>query len=144
MRQYEFIGGTNIIKVDDMEFHVSPDCLVHMCHLYRCYQHKEAENARLRGIESDAKELLRMTLNYVTDVDLCKTIDEFVNGVPGGIKIRKAKPLAVSERELHISPELIMPRDETKKSAFIGPSGAKMAWNEALAGPEKGSKAGNE
>lgn len=49
--------------------------------------------------------------------------------------------LAGPERELHISPELIMTRDEIKQSSFIGPSGAKLVWNEmknddALAGPE--------
>jgi len=55
--------------------------------------------------------------------------------------------LAGPERELHISPELIMNRDETRKSSFIGPSGAELVWNDmkkddALAGPEKGTNNG--
>lgn len=59
----------------------------------------------------------------------------------------RSHALAGPERELHISPELIMNRDETRKSSFIGPSGAKLVWNDmkkddALAGPEKGTNNG--
>jgi len=89
----------------------------------------EAENARLRQRNEQLVEFL---------LSLCNSLHEWKN-----------EEFKDKDVELHISPELIMPRDETKKSSFTGPSGAKLVWNDmkkddALAGPEKESEAGDE